>query len=92
MKATKEDIMELLSDCSIQDGETYEQRTIPDYKFDNLAESLIENIGNEKHPIIKAFVKWQQENPDEDEQYNEIHGFFSDFNRGEMLDFMTQLI
>ena len=90
----KEEIMEMLSDFSKQesDSKTYEQRAIPDYNFDELTEVLIKKFNKtkdiQKHPIIEAFVKWQQENPDEDYQYDEIHEFFTDLTRGQMLNFM----
>lgn len=34
--------------------------------------------------IIKDYIKWKLDNPDEDYQYDEIHEFLSDYDRGSL--------
>ena len=38
---TKESVMQMLSDASVMNGASYEERSIPDYNYDNLADAIL---------------------------------------------------
>ena len=46
----------------------------------------------EKHEVIKKYQEWKKQHPDEDYQYDEIHEFFANLSRGEMLSFMEWVL
>ena len=45
--------------------------------------------------IIKDYIKWKEDNPDEDYQYDEVHKFLATQSRGdlqELLEFAESVI
>ena len=45
--------------------------------------------------IVKDYIQWKLDHPDEDYQYDEIHGFLEDYSRGELqglLEFAEELL